>query len=458
MHSSVAPPRAEPAGSPISHAQAALYGAASIGTATFIATPQLLLLFFMTEILAAPAQVAGVAILAPKLIEMVMDPLLGALSDRTRGALGPRLPYMLLGALATPLGFMTVFAPPAAFHGTTAAIYVAVAFLLATVAYTLYAVPFVTLAGEISHGPNGRRRVVAWRMAFVAIGVLAAGGGVPALISLSGEPRAAYAAMSKIAAALIGVVFGLGIIGAWRRGRTVRAAAPVSIRQALQALLAARGYARLWVAYVAQMLAVSLNLALLPYAVKYLVGGSQAMVGQVFALAIGASLLAIPLWARFAQRHGDVTAYRLAVVMYASGFALYFACDASSGAGLWVAVACAGIAQGGQQLLPFALLPQAIEATSARLAGTGMMTGLWISGEKLALALGAAGAGIGLGIAGYVSTGAAALAQPSSAITALRWLLSVVPAAVCLMSLWALAGLENSISAKAANAQASSEA
>lgn len=96
----------------IAHSTAAAYGVASIGTVIFIITPQILLLYFLTQILAVPPAWAGLALLAPKAIEIFLDPAVGALSDRTASSLGRRWPYLAVGALTFPLVFAGLFAPP----------------------------------------------------------------------------------------------------------------------------------------------------------------------------------------------------------------------------------------------------------------------------------------------------------------------------------------------------------
>lgn len=57
------------------------YGSGSIATGLFLILPQLLLMFFMTEVLAIPAAAAGMALLAPKVLELITDPLIGRWSD-----------------------------------------------------------------------------------------------------------------------------------------------------------------------------------------------------------------------------------------------------------------------------------------------------------------------------------------------------------------------------------------
>ncbi len=86
------------------------YGVGSFCTATFGSVPGLLLLFYMTNFLAVPAWLAGVVVTAPKVWDLVINPLVGRWSDRTVSRLGPRRPWLLAGACTLPIAFFLVFA------------------------------------------------------------------------------------------------------------------------------------------------------------------------------------------------------------------------------------------------------------------------------------------------------------------------------------------------------------
>ena len=58
------------------------------------------------------AGVAGIVVFAPKAWDVVLNPWVGARSDRTTNRWGPRRPWMLAGGLALPPLFVLVFAGP----------------------------------------------------------------------------------------------------------------------------------------------------------------------------------------------------------------------------------------------------------------------------------------------------------------------------------------------------------
>jgi GPH family glycoside/pentoside/hexuronide:cation symporter len=103
---------------------------------------------------------------------------------------------------------------------------------------------------------------------------------------------------------------------------------------------------------------------------------------------------------------------------------------------LWPALAGAavfGLGQAGATSLPFAMLPQALDQSDRDLArvNAGALTGLWVAGEKLGLAIGAACAGVLLSAIGYDS---AAPTQQAGTIAAIPWLFGPLPAAFMLLS------------------------
>lgn len=88
------------------------YGLGSLCTGTFATVPGLILLYYLTNVLAVPAAVAGAAVFLPKAWDVLINPLVGALSDRSRLRGGPRRPFLLIGACTLPPLFALIFAAP----------------------------------------------------------------------------------------------------------------------------------------------------------------------------------------------------------------------------------------------------------------------------------------------------------------------------------------------------------
>ena len=178
------------------------YALGSIGTAAFGTVPGLLLLYYLTDVLGVAAGIAGLVVFAPKAWDVVLNPWIGNRSDRTESRWGPRRPWMLAGGLALPPLFVLVFAGPSTPPGL-AAVWVAGAFLLAATAYGCFQVPYVAQPAEITDDPGERSTLMSWRVAALALGILLAGAGAPAVVDAFGGGRGGYLAMAVFVALLL---------------------------------------------------------------------------------------------------------------------------------------------------------------------------------------------------------------------------------------------------------------
>lgn len=419
--------------SPLSHGRALAYGTGSVAAASFVVAPQLLLLFFLTETLSVPPAWAGLAVLVPKAWEFLFDPAVGMLSDRSKRRTGRRWPWLLAGACLLPPSFAMLFAPPMLDDWRLTLGFVTLAFLVATSAYSIFAIPFVTIPGEVSDDPAQRTRVVAWRMGFVGVGVLMAGGLAPALVQAGGGGRTGFAQMGIVLAMLCGAVMLLATLAArgFRQERPAPATAP---ERPLRQLLRNRPYRWLWITYVVQMVGIAACAALLPYAVQHVMKAPGDMVAVLFVSMTAGSILTMPVWVRIRARLGSLPAYLLATLVCAGGTATLYAVTAQDVVLACIATLLAGIGQAGQQLLPLTLLPAATEAADAEAGArhAGLFAGVWVAGEKLGMALGGALAALMLGIVGYVEGGGE---QAAATVAAIPVLFALLPGLILLASL-----------------------
>lgn len=414
------------------------YGLGSIGTGGFGVVPGLLLAFYLTDSLGVAAGLAGFVVFAPKAWDVAISPIVGRWTDRTLATRGDRRPWLLAGALVLPLFFALTFLVPPGLTGGPAALWVAVFFLLAASGYVLFQVPYVTMPTELTDRADERTTITAWRIAFLTLAILLFGVTAPMLVQAGGGDRGGYALMGVV----LGIGIAVGMFGAWRgtRGIEMVPLGEVSgtIRQQLRAAAGNRPFTMLLAAFILQAIATGAMLAGAPYLARYVLG-SEGLTAVLFACLVGPALLVMPIWHRVAGAIGKRNGFVAATVVFAAGALGLLAAQSLPAVVVYVLVGVVGVGYAGLQLFPLAMLPDTL-AEDSRVTGSsraGIFTGVWTAGETTGLALGPfVVVSFVLGLSGYVaSTGDQTVVQPDSAMRAIVWSISLVPALFALLSI-----------------------
>ncbi|MFF7291374.1 MFS transporter [Microbacterium sp. NPDC008134] len=423
-----------------------LYAIGSVGTGGYATLPGLVLTYFLTDNLGVAALAAGVIVTAAKIWDVVIDPLIGAASDRQLARTGSRRGFMVLGALTLPVFFALTFAVPPSWGPIAGAVCVLLAFLGTATAFSLFQVPYVALPAELTDGYDERTRLLGWRVVVLTASILLFGAGGPSLRKAGDDPVLGYLLMGIVA----GLAIGIGMLvatrtadaAAARRAGDEAATAPAAgIREqyasGVRALRRSQPFRALLGTFLLQALATGTMLAGAQYVATWVLRSEDA-VTFVFVALVGPALVATPAWTAIARRVGKERAFGIASVMFTLAAASLTIAIWTPGAWIYASVAVAGIAYAGLQSLPMAMLPDVI-SHDERTHGSGRagtFTGVWTAGETVGFALGATTVSLTLALTGYVSTVAgAAVEQPDAAITGIVVSFSILPALIMFASL-----------------------
>ncbi len=132
------------------------------------------LLFYLTAVCGLPGGLAGAAISVGLVVDAVVDPLIGSVSDAWRSRLGRRLPFMLVGAPASALLFVLIFSLPAGWSTSALLAWVAAISILLRVAVSLFILPHQAVGAEVSDDGVERSMIVALRVGIGMVGILIA--------------------------------------------------------------------------------------------------------------------------------------------------------------------------------------------------------------------------------------------------------------------------------------------
>src|SRR5690606_8427256 len=195
------------------------YAVGSVGTGGFGTLPGLVLVYFLTDTLGVLPLVAGILVTVAKVWDVLIDPIIGARSDRSLAATGSRRRFMVLGAILLPIFFVLTFAVPEGLGPWVSAAWVFVAFVLSATAFSLFQVPYIALPAELVRSYDARTRLLSARVIVLTFAILLFGAGGPILRDLfPDDEHLGYLVM----AAAAGVVFLVAFLVTSTVERTVR--------------------------------------------------------------------------------------------------------------------------------------------------------------------------------------------------------------------------------------------
>ncbi len=424
------------------------YAVGSLGTGGFATLPGLVLVFYLTDTLGVTALLAGALVTVAKIWDVLIDPVIGARSDRALARHGSRRGFMRAGALLLPVFFVLTFAVPAGLDPVGSGLWVLIAFVLTATAFSLFQVPYIALPAEIADGYDQRTRLLTWRVVVLTLAILLFGAGGPLLRSLGGENEyLGYLLMAVVA----GLVIGVGmLVASWVAPRGALPAASGSaaahtggggIRQhytdGIAALRRSQPFRALLLTFMLQGLATGVMLAGANYVAVWVLHSADALT-LLFVALIAPALFCAPLWGVIARRIGKERGFVLASILFGVAALALTALIWAPGPWVYLPVALAGAGYAGMQSLPMAMLPDVIthDAVAHGEGQAGTFSGVWTAGETTGMALGATALTLMLAATGYIqSVGGETVVQSDTAVTGIVLSFSVLPAALIALSL-----------------------
>ena len=432
----------------LSMGQKAGWGLADMGIVVFVVVKQLLILAFLNSYLGVPIGLAGLMTTSILIFDMITDPLIGYLSDRTQSRWGRRAPWMIVGAVVLVAGMIGIFAAPVTMGMGASLAWVMAFFMLATVGFTMVSIPYGATAGEMTQDPRERSAMVGWRMGFASLGILIGGAVIPGLAAGTREGHV-FAAM-VVAPLIVGSIWA----SVWftRHAPRIKTPSSVSPMRMMRLVFSNRAFMVLTLIYGLMTLGIALITAGLPYAAVYLISdtGTGALSGLaqalsvlslLFAAFVVGSILSQAGWVYASAALGKLGALILGLALYivllGGLFLALPSVNVTAIAGLFV---LAGITNGSYQQIPWAIYPDLMDVTRAESgeAIEGAFSAIWLFGQKAANAIAPLVLGLILGAYGWQETREGFVEQPAAALGALEYAVTLIPAALLGLSILCL--------------------
>jgi GPH family glycoside/pentoside/hexuronide:cation symporter len=409
------------------------YGIGDIGCNIFIVSTGMFLLFFLTDVMGVEPALAGLALLLPKLWDVISDPIMGGISDVTRSRMGRRRPYLLYASIPFGLVFFALFIAPTYESEIARVIHVGLLFALGCTVFTIYNVPYSSMVAEMTDDYNERMSVTSFRMIGSSVGVLLAGGLAMALVEMGGAGESGFRFMGMIFGILITIFCLLSVWGT----KNARFLAPADHNPAfweqVKIAFANKPFKVLMLMYLIQSIAIGVLMSGQIYYVKYVMKMPESYVGLVSAVLFITAIIFIPFWVKIGRKLGKIKAYTIGLCLLTVVLLSLFFSKPSQPVIFFIQMFFLGIGFSSFQLFPFAMLPDTIEFDEMKsgMRREGIFSGVWACGQKSAYAIGPGIVGITLSLSGYVSSGE----QPESIATGIRIVFCVFTAAMLFLSL-----------------------
>ena len=300
--------------STVGHATAAGWGIGTMATTTMLNGASVVLLFFLVTYLKIEPVLAGALLFGSKMLDVITDPPMGLISDRTQSRFGRRRPWLLGSSFFCGLAFALLFNVPETTE-TLTIVFVCIALALYALSYTAFQVPYMAMPAEMTDDYHERTRVMSWRVVFMTFGNLAGMGAVPALVEQLGSGRDAYGQMGV----LVGIFISSVMLACFFMTGNARQTEPTSgaripLGTQLSWLAANKPLVILMGTKVAIYVGLAANIAVAMFFFSGVLKFGGMMLGLFLAVQALTSIVCLPLAAWLSKRVGKRPAYIASLV------------------------------------------------------------------------------------------------------------------------------------------------
>ena len=421
------------------------YGLGDAGTGMAASLIGFYLFIFYTAAAGLPAWMAGLVLMLARLWDAVNDPVVGWLSDKTTGRWGPRLPWLVGSALPLGVAMALMWWLPPGNDWVRFWVFVAIS-VLANSLYTCVNLPYAALAAELTTDVSLRTRLNMARftgsITAGLVGIVLGG-----LLLRDHQNPLSYWKVGVLSGLIIAVCT---LLCAWgvapsarncqkplaERGTTRRLIKRVRSNGRFVKVLGL--YLLLWCALQIMQTAA---LIFLPVVMRVPEGWSNWIL-LPFQIS---TLVGLQLWTSVSHRQGRIRALQWGSGLWIAGCLaamLLAPLDAaisplgSAGNGLRLALLIGamllvGLGASTAYLIPWALLPDAIDADPEKPAG--QYSAWMVFTQKICISFALFFFGNLMSLSGYVAS--RGMLQPGSALVAIRLCMGIIPAVLVVLGL-----------------------
>lgn len=268
------------------------FGAGDMAIAIVMMSVHLLLAYFYTDVYGLSAADVGVLMLTVRILDAVIDPFVGLLTDKLTTRWGRYRHYLLF--FSVPFGFsiyLMFVTPDVGYAGKLLWAYAT--YGLMTVMYTFISIPYISLIGVISDDPRERLNANGYRFVMTKIAMFLVSIVVPSLaIQLGGDNLTYGYEVSMALMGLLATVLCLWCFVAVRE-RVENEKTNLPIVSQFNYLFKNDQWKILAAVIMVLMVGVVIRSSVAAYYAKYFLGGGDALIAPFLTCGVIASVLSM---------------------------------------------------------------------------------------------------------------------------------------------------------------------
>ncbi len=385
-----------------------------------------LFLIFLTNVVKIDPGWAGAIVLVARIWDAVSDPMMGVISDNTRGRFGRRKPYLVLGGVLVVVALSLIWLP-LHFDSQAARIaYALLTYLFFNTVATIISVPFLSLCSEISTDPEERSKINVFVTFFSLFGGAVCTMIPSMLFEQYAEGKIGIWIFYLIIVAGFGTMFAVPQILA---GILVKERVPypkektrISIPQFL-APLKIISFRKLLIMFLSSVIAQDVAAAVILYYSLYVIPQMQTIV--FLGIFLGVQILLLPVIHQLVSKISGARIFGIGLpltMLFSIAFAFYQT-DWPI-VGIYVITAVMAVGYAGAQTMVWVLFPDVVDVSELGLKNrnAGSFSALMTFTKKTSSAFGVLLIGVILQVTGYIApTDAVPMPdQPGAVIMGIR--------------------------------------
>jgi len=408
------------------------YGIGDAGLNLFFNTIAMFLLYFLTDVVGISAAAISVLFLITRMWDAVNDPLMGALADRTKTRWGKYRPYLLWMAVPLSVTLVLLFTKPE-LSSTGKIIWVWVIYFIMEAMFTTVDIPYQSLIAVMSTDTNERNTLGAFRVvSMMLIMIFINGLTLPFVKILGRGDQARGYQLTMVIYACLFIVFSLITFFTVKERVKPATEARATVKEDLKNLLK---NGPLWILFLLNIflyLSLSFKNSVIMYYFTYNVG-NQDLAGPFMVLCLAGYIIAMFFARLIPQRIGRKNTLVMSAVISTIGFAIFYFISPQNIALVFISQFITSFFFALPLPLLFTMSAEAVDYSEWRhtVRSPGIISSAVSFSRKFGMAIGVSMTAWILSLIGYLPN----VAQTSKSLLGIKTMMSLIPAAGCLIFL-----------------------